>query len=132
VQADHWGALPFAAGTFDGVLALHGTLAHPPERNAYAALAAEIARVLRPGGVFVAEVPSQAWLASIDVVQEGDARIVRTGVDRCVHEDHGAGLAVEAIVPSDVEWRATFQDRFDVGCEALGDAETRVVARLRP
>jgi SAM-dependent methyltransferase len=131
VLADLWGRLPFDDATFDGALALHGTLAHPPDRAAYPALARELARVLRAGGVFIAEVPSQAWLGSIDVVTDGDARIVRTAVDRCVHEDFAVGVAIEAVVPSDDEWRAAFSGPFEVTCEPLGGAETRVVARRR-
>jgi SAM-dependent methyltransferase len=131
VQADLWATLPVDDASFDAVIALHGTLAHPPARDAYAGLAREIARVVRAGGAFVAEVPSRAWLAGFEVMGEGDARIVRTGDDRCVHEDRAAGIAVEAVVPSDDEWRDAFAPWFDVTCEALGTAETRVVARRR-
>jgi SAM-dependent methyltransferase len=131
VQADLWTALPFDDASFDAAIALHGTLAHPPAREAYVPFAREIARVVRAGGTFVAEVPSRAWLARFTVLEEGDARIVRTGDDRCVHEDRAAGIAVEAIVPSDDEWRAAFAPWFDVTCEALGASETRVVAKRR-
>ncbi len=58
VLADLWERLPFADGAFDAVLALHGTLS--PTRSPEAAItgvAIEAARVLRVGGVFVAEVP---------------------------------------------------------------------------
>ncbi len=131
VQADLWAPLPLEDGSFDAVLALHGTLAHPPARVAYAGLAREVARVVRGGGAFVAEVPSRTWLASFETLDDGDSRIVRTGDDRCVHEDSAAGISVEAIVPSDDEWRAAFAPWFDVTLEALGAAETRVVARRR-
>ncbi len=131
VQADLWSALPLDDASFDAVIALHGTLAHPPSRDAYAALAREIARVVRVGGAFVAEVPSRTWLAGFEVLDDGDSRIVRTGDDRCVHEDRALGIAVEAIVPGDDEWQRTFTPWFDVTCEALGAAETRVIARRR-
>lgn len=129
VQGDLWATLPFDDASFDGAVALHGTLAHAPDAGAYTRLARELGRVLRPGGVFVAEVPAQAWLAKNDVVEDGDARIVRTARDRCVHEDLAAGIAIEAVVPSDDEWRWAFAGVFDVTCEALGASETRIVAR---
>ena len=131
VQADLWTTLPFDDASFDAVIALHGTLAHPPVRDAYTGLAREIARVVRSGGTFVAEVPSRAWLVGFEVLAEGDSRIVRTADDRCVHEDGAAGIAVEAIVPSDDEWRAAFAPWFDATCEALWSAETLVIGRRR-
>ena len=48
-----------------------------------------------------------------------------------VHEDGAAGMAIEAVVPSDDEWKETFAGAFDVECEALGEAETLVVGRRR-
>ena len=68
-----------------------------------------------------------------EVIEEGDARIVRTGPGACVHEDRAAGVAIEARVPSDAEWRAAFErdGRWTVTCEPLGVAETRIVARSR-
>ena len=132
VQADLWSPLPFADGSFDAVIALHGTLAHPPPNHeAHPVLARELGRVLRPGGVLVAEVPSNEWLRRIEVVVAGDARLVRTANDRLVHEDRAAGVAVEAVVPTDEEWRAAFEPAFVVTFEALGDAERRLVAQKR-
>ena len=70
VHADFWVApLPFADGAFDAVVALHGTLAHPPDEGAMGRLARELARVVRPGGVFVAEVPSPAWLERLETAR---------------------------------------------------------------
>jgi SAM-dependent methyltransferase len=69
VEADFWEPLPFDAASFDGVLALHGTLAHPPSLEAYAALGAEIARLLAPGDLvtgasITAFIPDEArWSA---------------------------------------------------------------------
>ena len=133
VEADLWEPLPFGDASFDAVIALHGTLAHPPERAAYARLAREIARVVRPGGAFLAEVPAQAWVRQLAGagVEAGDGRIVRLAEDRLLHEDRTAGVAIEAVVPGDEEWRATLAEGFDVECEALGEAETLVVGRRR-
>ena len=133
VEADLWAGLPFADASFDAVIALHGTLAHPPEREAYPRLAEELGRIVREGGAFVAEVPAQVWVKRLRVaaVEETDARITRIADDRVLHEDRAAGLAIEAVVPSDDEWRATFAGAFEVECEALGEAETLVVGRRR-
>ncbi len=65
------------------------------------------------------------------VEEEGDARITHVADDALLHEDRSAGVAIEAVVPSDDEWRATFAGAFDVTCEALGDVETFVVGRRR-
>jgi SAM-dependent methyltransferase len=131
VEGDLWGALPFDDASFDAVIALHGTLAHPPERAAYARLAGEVARVVRGGGAFVAEVPSRAWVSGLADAGVGgsEGRIVRTAPDRLMHEDRAAGVAIEAVVPTDEEWRAAFAGGFEVACETLGEAETLVVGR---
>ncbi|MBS1710425.1 MAG: methyltransferase domain-containing protein [Armatimonadetes bacterium] len=50
--------LPFADATFDAVVSLD-TIEHVPGHEA---AAAEVFRVLKPGGVFVMNVPAFAWL----------------------------------------------------------------------
>jgi SAM-dependent methyltransferase len=133
VPGDLWAPLPFADASFDAVIALHGTLAHPPERAAYARLAGEIGRILRAGGAFVAEVPAQEWVKGIGSagVEDGDARIVRVEEDRLRHEDRAVEMAIEAVVPGDAEWREVFGARFEVECEKLGEAERLIVGRRR-
>ena len=64
VEADFWEHLPFEDASFDAVVALFGSLAHAPDEGALARLGREVARVLRDGGVFFAEVPSPSWVAS--------------------------------------------------------------------
>jgi SAM-dependent methyltransferase len=131
-QADLWGPLPFDDAAFDGAIALHGTLAHPPaapqahEREAHASLARELGRVLRAGGTFVAEVPSRAWL---DTACGGALR--RAGPDRLVYVDEATGAEIEAVVPTDDEWRAAFASAFDVRIEPLDATEIRIVATRR-
>ncbi|MGO8998579.1 MAG: class I SAM-dependent methyltransferase [Polyangiaceae bacterium] len=133
VLADLWAPLPFADASFDAVISLHGTLVHPPDRAAYKRLAGELARVLRADGVFLAEVPARDWVRRLAAagIEEGDARVVRIADDRLLHEDRAAGMAIEAIVPSEAEWQEAFAEGFDVECEALGEAETLVVGRRR-
>jgi SAM-dependent methyltransferase len=132
VQADFWKALPFADGSFDAVIALHGTLAHPPEDGSYAELTSELARVLGPDGVLVAEVPSPAWIEGLErAAAQGDGfRARRTGPNRCVHEDLVTGVAIEARVLSVDEWRATFAGWSAVRVEAPFDpSELVIIAR---
>jgi SAM-dependent methyltransferase len=138
VEADLWEPLPFADASLDAVVALHGTLAHPPDRGAYARLAGELGRIVRRGGVFVAEVPAQTWVKQLRLAatagedaEDADVRIIRIADDRLRHEDRTVGLAVDAVVPSDEEWRETFAGAFDVECETLGEAETLVVGKKR-
>jgi SAM-dependent methyltransferase len=130
-RADLWGRLPFADASYDACVALHGTLAHPPSRDAYAELAREVARVLRPGGAFVAEMPSRAWLARIEVVPSETGRIAKTSEDTCVHEDDALGFAVEVVVPSDDAWRTVLGTYFSVEVTPLGASEILVVGRRR-
>ena len=63
VEGDFWETpLPFEDGTFAAAMALHGTLAHPPDVAAVGRLAKDLARVVVPGGRLVIETPSLAWL----------------------------------------------------------------------
>lgn len=63
VCADFYQPLPWPDGEFDAVIALHGTLAHPPNEAALGALFAELRRIVRRRGVLYAEVPSPAVLS---------------------------------------------------------------------
>jgi len=133
VLADFWDALPFGDATFDAAVALHGTLAHPPnaDASAHARLGAELARVLAPNGVFVAEVPSRAWLervASGGEVYDGDRAVRRTGDDTCVFEDLVNGASIVAWIPPDARWSSLLGPRFAVTATSFGD-ELLVVAR---
>ena len=132
VQADLWGALPFDDAAFDAAIALHGTLAHAPDAGLHACASRASLRgwckqmVARS----VAEVPSREWLAGIEVVEDGDGRIVRTGPDRVRARGPGGrdgdrGLRAEGRgVARGVRRR---EGAWDVTCERLGGAETRVV-----
>jgi SAM-dependent methyltransferase len=126
VRADFWEPLPFDDASFEAVIALHGTLAHPPGDGSIEALAGEIARVLAMGGVLVVEAPAPAWLDAL----ASSASTRRTGADRCVHEDESAHVAIEAVVLSPGRWRALLEPRFTVAVEAIGAHEMLIVARL--
>jgi SAM-dependent methyltransferase len=95
VLADLWEPLPFEAQCFDAVLALHGTLAHPPRAEALATLAAEVGRVLVPGGVFALEVPLPGWIEAASA-KRGERRPSRIGNARAVVTDDATAASIEA------------------------------------
>ena len=132
IEANLYAPLPFPGASFDAVLALHGTLAHPPSAVALAKLAREIDRVLRPGGVVVIEVPTTRWLAAMSdrpmttfTARSGGDADGRQG--RHVDPVTGAGIEVELI--SSDEWRALFPAPFVTRADDLGGGEIRLVAR---
>ena len=131
VRANFWVApLPFADAAFDAVLALHGTLAHPPEDGAMARLARELARVVGPGGVFVAEVPSPAWLDRLEAIpSQEDRRVRRTGPRTCVYEDLVTGASIEATLLDESDWRAALAPGWQLAIESIDELEWLVVAR---
>jgi len=113
VQGDLWQPLPFPDAAFDAVLALHGTLAHPPAREACAGIAVEAARVLRGGGVFVAEVPLPKWL---DGACPGgpDRKVERVGEGAAWIEDGATGASIVALLLGAEEWRRVLSPFFAV------------------
>ena len=131
VHADFWVApLPFADAAFDAVVALHGTLAHPPVDRAIDKLARELARVVGPGGAFVAEVPSPAWLERLEAIPlQEDRRARRTGRRTCVYEDLVTGASIEATLLDEAEWRAALSPGWQATVESIDELEWLVVAR---
>ncbi len=129
VLASFWEPLPFADAAFDAALALHGTLAHPPNDAALLGLGAELARVLAPGGVFLAEAPSPAWLDALDTAAAEDPRARRLGPDRFVYEDVTSGATIEARVLDEAAWTAALGPALDVRVEAAGPFDLLVVGR---
>lgn len=132
VHGDFWQRMPFADGSFDAAVALHGSLAHPPDTDALARLARELARVVRAQGAWIVETPSSAWLERIDrLPRERDRRVRRTGPQTCVYEDHVVGASVEAYVPTDAQWRDALGQDWSVRIDALGETEWLVVAKRK-
>jgi SAM-dependent methyltransferase len=134
VHADFWaGPLPFADGSFDATIALHGTLAHPPDVAAVARLARDIARVTAAGGVFIAEVPSPAWLTRLEQQpsrwNDADRGARRTGPRTCVYEDRVAGASIEAVLLDEADWRAALAPGWSPRIETVDEVEFYVVAR---
>jgi len=110
VLADFWSGLPAADASFDAVVALFGTLAHPPGSSAYERLAREVFRVLRPGGVFYAEAPTPAWAAA-------NPSFV----------DEASGARIDVVAQDASAWRRAFS-AFDVSASE-DDGEITIVAR---
>ena len=126
VEADFWGPLPVPDASFDAAIALHGTLAHPPDAEAIPRLGAEMARILGPGGLLVAEVPSPSWL---DVAAR-DPRVERTGPATAIFEDDVTGARIETRLLSAAEWASALGRAWSTSVQAAGECEWLVVARL--
>jgi SAM-dependent methyltransferase len=131
-RCDLWEPLPFATASFDAVISLFGTLAHPPDGDAPTRLAREVRRVLVPSGAFVFEVPTPRWIASLpSALPSGDLAIARTGECTARHEDRVANASIEIVAMQDREWKEALEG-FDVTVERIGDFEARFTARSRP
>ncbi len=132
VKASFWETWPFDDESFDAVIALHGTIAHPPDDDAMVALVREAARVLGEHGVFVAEVPSTEWLETLEERQEGDGEersVRRVGADRCLYEDRALGVSIEARVFGEARWKGLFSAWPFVSVTPIEEGELFVVAR---
>ncbi len=130
VQGDLWAPLPWDAASFDAVLALHGTLAHAPSEDARRSLPKEVARVLRPGGVFVAEVPTATWLEQR--AKEGDPSVVWLGAGRGRFVDDASRASVEVWLATPEEWRGMFEGVLEVQVEERGNGELVILGRRSP
>jgi SAM-dependent methyltransferase len=130
VLGDLWQPLPFPDAGFDAVLALHGTLAHPPSEGACMGVAKEIARVLRVGGVFVAEVPLPKWL---DHASPGEPErgITRVGERTALIEDRVTGADIVALLIGAGEWRTALSPFFEVEMTGEEDEELFFVGTKR-
>jgi SAM-dependent methyltransferase len=130
VQGDFWGPLPLPDASFDAAVALHGTLAHPPDVDAFSRLGEELARVVRAGGVLVAEVPAPAWLDSLARADSGGGKnLRRTGPLTCVFEDEVAAASIAARILSEDQWRTALGAAWVTEALPLGELEWLVVAR---
>jgi SAM-dependent methyltransferase len=132
VRADFWGPLPFEDASFEAAVALHGTLAHAPDEDAMRALGSELARVVAPGGVLLAEVPTPAWLDHLERLPvAGDRVLRRTGPLTCVFEDRVAGATIAARVLDEIAWRTALGPAWTTRTEGgggSGELEWLVVA----
>lgn len=125
VLGDFWSPLPWDDSSFDAVIALHGTLSHAPNEAARAAFPREVARVLKPGGVFVAEVPTDAWLHG--VASEGGDGVVRTGEGRGRFVDEVTKASIDVWLASAEGWRALFAGALGVRVEEGLPGEVRIL-----
>lgn len=79
---DFYEPLPWDDCSFDAVIALHGTLAHPPHVGAHEALFGEVARVLRADAPFFLEVPHDGYLpvaAELGYAVQGSTFVATVG-----------------------------------------------------
>ncbi len=130
VEADFYAPLPFPDASFDAALALHGTLAHPPDDAALGRLARELERVLGDRGVWIVETPSPAWLGTLDGPDSGgEWRARRTGAETCVYEDPVAGASIEARVLGEAAWREALGRGWTSVFVPMSDVEWLIVAR---
>ena len=125
VRGDLWQRLPWDEASFDAVLALHGTLCHPPSASARRAFPGEVARVLRPRGVFVAEVPSVTWLERAHAA--AIPGLVRVADDRARFIDERTGAAIEAWFLSAEDWHEVFATALTVRIDAVDETDLLIV-----
>lgn len=128
--ADFWAPpLPFESSSFDAAIALHGTLAHPPDDafEAMQRLSDELARLLRSKGCFVFEVPSPGFVRAVEHGLASNAKLVAR--DATEHEDPSAGVAVRARAFDADRWIEAFCRHFDVTVEPISEVEQLVVGR---
>ncbi len=87
---------------------------------------------MRPGGVFVAEVPSPTWLERLDTTSlQADRRVRRTGRRTCVYEDLVTGATIEARLLDEAEWSAALEPDWRPSFESIDELEWLVVAHRR-
>jgi SAM-dependent methyltransferase len=123
VHADLWAPLPFDDASFDAVIALHGTLAHPETDEARRAFPREVERVLRPGGVFFAELPTKEWLSGAPGMVAGEP-------GRGTFRDEVTGVEVPVWLASPEEW-AEWLAPLEATTESTPQGELQIVARKR-
>ncbi len=129
VQADFWEPLAFRSEDFDAVIALHGTLAHPPHAEALSRLGTEISRILRRGdGAFVAEVPSER--ACVPMEGRG-MHVVPTGPSTFCHVDTVANVALDGVAFTADAWRSALLPLV-VTAEDLGPMEYFLLGHRPP
>lgn len=132
VRGDFWQPLPFEAGTFDAAIALHGTLAHPPEDQAsLASLARELARVIARPATIVVEVPTLAMADKIpDALELPDGRRMTRAGARLLHEDTVVSASIEArLLPAETYAEAFETARFTVAVSMRPDGVAALLAR---
>jgi SAM-dependent methyltransferase len=130
-EGDFWKRMPFAEATFDCVIAAHATLSHQPPDIDLSTFAGEILRILKPKGVFVAELLSDRFLEWLDRDPAFAAGIgdVRTGPTTSVHKNAAAGIAIVRTIQSESAWRDAFRAFRSFRSAEIGLCEWMLVAQ---
>jgi SAM-dependent methyltransferase len=128
VRGSFWAPLPFPDGAFGAAVALHGTLAHPPDEGAIVGLARELARVLVPGGVLAFELPTPAWFARFDGRDDGGPGVLVLDGSRASFVDRRTGARIEGLVVEPSAWVHALGGAFVCRLHAISPDEARLVA----
>lgn len=132
-RANFWGPLPFAAGAFGAAVALHGTLAHPPDRESPRGLALELSRVLRAGAPLVMEVPTLEWFQSCSAVpltsEIPGVLTIRDGY--AVFCDKRSGATIGGCVVGPLGWLESLAPYFTCNLHNISPDEIRIVGVRR-
>lgn len=129
VHADFWGDLPFGGGTFGAAVALHGTVAHPPTREAPGALVRELARVVRVGGVVVVELPTVAWFERSAGANEGGPGELHVGEGRATFVDRRSGAHIHGFVVGPEVWAQELAKLFACSLHSSSHDEVTLVSQ---
>ena len=127
VKGDLWERMPWDDSSFDAVIALHGTLSHPTSAERLATFPREVARLLRPGGVLVAEVPTRAWFD--DAARDRGSLVEPLSNGRGRFVDTATGATVDAWFFSPEEWATLFERELRVEVLPVGVGEVMIVGR---
>ncbi len=132
VRGSFWEPLPFARGAFGAAIALHGTLAHPPDAGAPARLAAELARVVTPGGRVVLELPTRAWFARVAGRDDGGPGVLLLDGPRAAFVDRRTGARIDGLVVDPEAWASALAPAFACTLVPISSDEARLVASRSP
>jgi SAM-dependent methyltransferase len=132
VRGNFWTPLAFADGAFGAAVALHGTLAHPPDGAALANFAREVARVIRPSGRLVLELPTLGWFERWSQVRDAAPGVLVLDGPAAAFVDRRSGAAIAGLVVSPDDWCVALSNEFVCRVHPMGDDEVRIVAERKP
>jgi SAM-dependent methyltransferase len=132
VHGNFWFSLPFPDASFGVAIALHGTLAHPPDANAPRRLAAELARVVGPGGRVVLELPTRHWFERVAGRDEGGPGVLSLVGEEALFRDRRSGASIAGLVVDPHGWARALEPAFACAMHAISTDEVRIVGARIP